>query len=119
MTARRHLGDALKSAERYREAYRAYEQLLGMKPSNPAEAELYVDGLYQLGSLDLMMGAYDRAGSFLAEVIQASPEHHAAYYAYGQVLLQMGRPAEAQQAFDKHVELLEQRKPKGPVATGE
>ena len=119
LLARRHLGDALKSAERYKDAYRAYEQVLAIQPDNASEASGYIDALYQLASLALMMGAYDRAGAFLSEVLQADPNHPAAYYAYGQVLLQLGRPGEAQQAFDRHVALLEQRKPTGPVATGE
>lgn len=109
LRAHRRLGDALKAAERYRDAYRAYEGVLQLEPRNPAEAEQFVDSMYELASLDLMMGAYQRAGQFLTEVLRVSPEHPNAYYAYGQVLLQLNQPELAQQALDRHAQLLQKR----------
>jgi len=113
------LGDSLKAVENYREAYRAYEAVLNLEPRNANEAEEYVNAMYELASLDLMMGAYQRAGQFLTEVLRVAPEHRSAYYAYGQVLLQLGQPELAQQALDRHAELLEKRQAEGAAAGGE
>ena len=116
LLARLRLGDSLNDLGRLQDAYRTYEQALGLEPNTPQEASGYVEALYKLASLDLKMGAYERAGRFLAELIQMAPDHNKAYYAYGQVLLHMGYPAEAQKAFDKHVRILAAEEPKGPVA---
>ncbi len=118
LLARLHLGDSLKASGRLQDAYRTYEQVLGLEPSNSQEASGYVDALYKLASLDLKMGAYERAGKFLTELIQMAPNHNKAHYAYGQVLLYMGDPEEAQKAFDKHVQILAAEEPKSPVAMG-
>ena len=119
LLARLHLGEALEAAGRPREAYRAYEQVLGMEPRNPQEAKGYIDALYGLAALDLANGAHERAGQLLTELIRIAPNHNKAYYAYGQLLLYMGHPEDAQKAFDKHVQILAAEEPKGPVAMGD
>jgi len=114
-----HLGDALKLGERFKDAYRAYEKVLELEPRTPEELEAYHDSLYKLASLDLAMGAVDRARELLEELLRASPEHGSAYYAYGQVLLRLGRPAEAQRAFERHASIQARKTPTSPIAADE
>jgi tetratricopeptide (TPR) repeat protein len=119
LTAHAHLGDALRQAERYKEAYRSYEKVLELEPSDSTEAGIYYDALYQLAALDLQMGAYERAGMFLAELIRVNPEHDKAYYAYGQVLMMLGRVEDAQKAFEAHQRIQAKQKPTSPMAHGD
>lgn len=114
-----HLGDALRQAERYKEAYRTYEKVLELEPQNATELGAFDDALYQMASLDIKMGAYQRAGQLLAELIRANPEHPSAYYAYGQVLMHLGRVEDAQRAFEAHQKILAKQKPTSPMAHGE
>ena len=116
LLAQLHLADALKNSGQPREAYRAYEKVLALEPENPLEAHGFVNALYGLAWLDLMMGAHERAGRFLQELIRLAPEHEKAYYAYGQVLTHLGRPEEAQKAFDMHLQL-QAAKPTTSAAT--
>jgi tetratricopeptide (TPR) repeat protein len=116
LLARLHAGDSLKAQDRLQEAYRSYEKVLELEPSNAQEANGYIDALYKLAALDLKMGAHDRARLLLTELIRIAPEHDRAYYAYGQVLLFLGHPEQAQRAFDKHVEILAAENPTSPVA---
>ena len=103
LLAQLHLADALRDSGRHREAYRGYERVIVLEATTPFEARGVTDALYGLAALDLMMGAHERAGTFLQELIRMAPEHDKAYYAYGQVLLHLGRPEQAQQMFDKHI----------------
>ena len=119
MQAQLHLGDSLRSIGRNREAYRAYEKVLAIEPTNARDAGAFVEALYELSALDLMMGAHDRAKQFLEEILRLSPEHDKAYYAYGQVMLHLGQPEKAQQAFAKHAEILAAREPTSGAAMGE
>ena len=119
MLARLHLGDSLRSVGRMTEAYRAYESVLELEPQNPREAQNYIDAFYKLAALDAKMGAHDRAATLLTELIKLAPNHNRAHYAYGQVLLHLGRPDEAQRAFDRHVEILEAEELRSPVAMGD
>jgi len=114
-----HMGSALARLERFEEAFRAYEQVLQIEPTNPAELTASDDALYQMASLDLRMGAYERAAAFLEQVIAANPAHPKAYHAYGQALMHLGRREEAEVQFNEHMRLLAQQEPSGPVATGE
>lgn len=114
-----HLGDALTQAERYREAYRAYEGALEFEPKSAAEADAYFDALYNMAALDLKMGEYERAGMLLAELIRADPQHPKAYHAYGQVLLFLGRTDDAQKALAEHQRIQAMQKPSGPMAHGD
>jgi tetratricopeptide (TPR) repeat protein len=114
-----HLGDALKLGNRFEDAYRAYEKVLEIDPRTPEEAEAYHDSLYKLAALDLSMGAVDRARQMLEELLRADPEHGSAYYAYGQVLLRLGRPGEAQRAFEKHASIQARKVPTSPMASDE
>ncbi len=119
LLARLHLGDSLRSSGRLQEAYRAYESVLELEPQNPREANSYIDAFYKLAALDVRMGAHQRAAQMLSELIKLAPKHNRAHYAYGQVMLHLGRPEEAQQAFDKHVEILASEELRSPVAMGD
>jgi tetratricopeptide (TPR) repeat protein len=117
LLAHAHLADALKQATRNLEAYRAYEAVLGLDPSNAVELEAYDDALYGLAIIDLEMGAVQRAADFLAELLQAVPDHPNGHYAYGRALTMLGRQEEAQREFETHMRLLAEQDVKGPVAT--
>ncbi len=116
--ARLHRGDSLRDSGRLQDAYRSYEQVLELEPTNSQEASGYIDALYKLAALDLKMGAYERAGQLLTELIRLAPDHNRANYAYGQVLLYLGHPDEARKAFDKHVQILAAEEPRSPDAMG-
>lgn len=114
-----HLADALARAGRYRDSYRTYEKVLELEPTSALELQAMDDALYRMASLDLTMGAPERALQLLSELLQINPEHSQAHYAYGQALLQLGRPEEAQRSFDAHLRLLGRQPPRGPMASGE
>ncbi|HXV75931.1 MAG TPA: tetratricopeptide repeat protein [Candidatus Polarisedimenticolaceae bacterium] len=119
LLAHARLGDALTQAERYRDAYRAYESVLELEPQTAAEADAYYDALYHMAALDLQMGAHERAGMMLAELIRADPDHPKAYYAYGQVLMFMGREEDAQKAFAEHQRIQANQAPSSTAAHGD
>lgn len=119
LLARSHLGDALQRANRFREAYRAYESTMQLQPTTPGELDAWDNAWYQLAALDLKMGATKRAARYLEEFLRENPEHAKANWAYGQALLRLGRPAEAQRAFQRHMEIQARTEPTGPVAAGE
>ena len=119
LLAQFHLAEALRHGEQFKEAYRAYEQVLELEPDSPAAVEAFDNALYQLASLDIKMGAHERAGRLLVELLKANPNHPSANYALGQVLLTMGRTEEAARAFEAHQRVRTAMKPDGPTATGE
>jgi len=114
-----HLADALKELSRFEEAYQNYDRVLMLEPKNATELELYDDALYQLASLDLKMGATQRAMAMLTELLKANPDHPKAHYAMGQALLFAGKPQEAQREFDLHMEIQSKLKPQGAMASSE
>jgi tetratricopeptide (TPR) repeat protein len=120
LMAQYHLANALERAERYEEAYAAFGEVWQeMEPTNAKELALFDDALYRMASLDIKMGAYPRAAEMLAELLRANPDHESAHYAYGQVLLRLGRVDEAQREFEAHMRVLSEQHPKSPVAMGE
>lgn len=113
------LGDALEDAGRYKDAYTTYSKVLTLEPKDPQELEAYDDALYRMASLDIAMGAHERAAQMLEELIRARPDHKSASYAYGNVLLQLGRTKEAQEAFARHLEIRSKITSDSPMATGD
>ena len=113
-----HLGDALKTAGHYREAYTTYNKVLQLEPTNLSELEAFDDALYEMARLDITMGAYQRAAETLELLIEEHPDHSSAHYAYGQALLQLGRPEEAEREFETHMRILAEIEPTGPMAAG-
>ena len=114
-----HLGQSLTRLGRYQKAYESFEKVLEIEPDNAQALRTFDDALYQLASLDIRMGAHERAARLLSELIAENPNHEHAYYAYGQALLHLGREAEAQQALEAHMRLLQTQKPDAPVAVPE
>lgn len=120
MLAYYHLGTVLERLDQPAEAYRTYGQVLELEPpQDPTLLGGYVDALYRMGKLDLKMGATERAARLLAELVAAYPDHPNAHYQYGQALLRLDRPEEAEREIAKHMEIMARQKPQGPVATGE
>jgi len=119
LLAQYHLANALQRAGRYQEAYDAFAAVIDLEPANAAETALYDDALYRAASLDITMGAHERAAGMLAELLRANPDHGSAHYAYGQVLLQLGRIEEARREFEEHVRVLAEQHPQAPVAMGD
>ena len=113
-----HLGDALKTAGRYREAYTTYGKVLQLEPKTGPELEALDDALYKMATLDIIMGAHQRAIEMLELLIEENPDHPSAHYAYGQALLQLGRPEEAQREFESHMRILAALEPTAPMAAG-
>lgn len=111
-----HLADALRRAERFQDAYRAYGKVLELEPADAEELAIFDDALYQLAALDLKMGATERAVALLEELLASRPDHNKANYAYGTALMKLGRTAEAQQAFERHMRILDALQPSGTAA---
>ena len=118
LLAQYHLANALERDGQYKEAYAAFAAVIELEPANATEAALYDDALYRAASLDITMGAHERAAQMLAELLGANPDHESAHYAYGQVLLQLGRIEEAQKEFEEHMRVLSEQHPQSPVAMG-
>jgi tetratricopeptide (TPR) repeat protein len=116
LVAHFHLADALTQVGRYREAYRVYEHVLDLEATHAHEVALFDDALFRMASLDITMGAHERAARLLTALLRENPQHEAAYYAYGQVLLQLGREEEARRAFEAHTRLLERPRRDGPMS---
>ena len=113
-----HLGDALKTAGHYREAYTTYSKVLQLEPTTGPQLEAFDDALYKMAALDITMGAHQRAAEMLELLIEEHPDHPSAHYAYGQALLQLGRPEEAQREFETHMRILAEIEPTAPMAAG-
>jgi predicted Zn-dependent protease len=109
----------LKIAGQYREAYTTYGEVLQLEPTTEIELEAFDDALYKMAALDITMGAHQRAAEMLESLIEEHPDHPSAHYAYGQALLQLGRPDEAQREFETHMRILAQIEPTTPMASGQ
>jgi tetratricopeptide (TPR) repeat protein len=115
-----HLADALKQMGRFQDAYRTYERVVvDLEARDAQEAATQNNALYAMASLDLTMGAYERAREMLVELVRLDPQHPKAHYALGQVLMQLGRPEQAQHEFDMHMQIIAELQPTGAVASGE
>ncbi len=119
LLAQYHLAKTLERDGQFKEAYAAFAAVIELEPANATDASLYDDALYRAASLDITMGAHERAAEMLAELISANPDHESAHYAYGQVLLQLGRIEEAQKEFEEHMRVLSEQHPQSPVAMGD
>ena len=54
----------------------------------------------------------------MESLIGEHPDHRNAHYAYGQALLQLGRPEQAQREFETHMRILARIEPVAPMAAG-
>jgi tetratricopeptide (TPR) repeat protein len=117
LLAHYHLAQALARAGRQREAYKTYEKVLELEPTSAQELQALDDALFGMASLDLLMGAPERALQLSSALLQLRPEHPQAHYARAQALLQLGRGEEARRALDTHVRLLERQPVRSPMAS--
>ena len=108
LMARFHLAETQRRAQQFREAYRSYEQVLELEPKNSLELRTLDEALFQLGSLDLQMGATERAVEFFETLVEKVPEHPKAHGVLGQALMKLGRNEEAQAEFEAHRRLVTQ-----------
>jgi tetratricopeptide (TPR) repeat protein len=118
LTAYYHKAVALKTMKRFKEAYQSFGRVMDLEPTNTEELAAFDNSLYEMASLDIAMGAHERAEEMLKLLLEANPEHPKAHYQYAQLLLRQGRVAEAQAHIEKHMEINAKLKPTGVVATG-
>jgi len=114
-----HLAEAQKDSGQLPEAHETFAHVLELQPGTPEDAGIHRDALYEMASLDITMGAHDRAAESLAELVVADPGHKKAHYAYGQVLMHLGRVEEAQQQFQLHMDILARQETSGTMAMDE
>ena len=99
----------MRDAMKYEDAYRGYETVVGMKPEGNPELQAFDQSLFQLGMLDLQMGATERAVQFFEALLQTVPDHPEAHLALGQALMKLGREEEARDQVEIHQRLEAQR----------
>ena len=107
--AQYNLADAQLAAGQVEDAYRSYEQVVNSKPKSPPELQAFDVSLLQLATIDLKMGATERAIGFLRVLIDAVPEHPQAHALLGQALKQLGREEEAQRELALHEQIAARR----------
>ena len=108
LMARFHLAETQWGTQQFREAYRNYEQVLELEPKNEIELQTVNQALFQLASLDLQMGATERAVEFFETLIERAPEHPKAHRLLAEALLKLGRNEEAKAEFEAHRRLITQ-----------
>jgi tetratricopeptide (TPR) repeat protein len=102
LMAQFHLAQTLKGANDLQEAYRAFERVLELEPRDPIQLQAFDESLFQLGSLDLQMGATERAIEFFDLLIEKVPVHPKAHRALGDALTKLGRIEDAAAEYETH-----------------
>jgi tetratricopeptide (TPR) repeat protein len=105
LIAHYHLAEALRDAGRLKDAYRTYEGVLDLQPRSAPELEAFDESLFQLGSLDLQMGATERAVELLKLLVEAAPEHPEAHGVLARAYSRLGREEEARRDREIHERL--------------
>ena len=108
LIAQFNLAETLRQAMKYEDAYRGYETVVGMEPKGNPELQAFDQSLFQLGMLDLQMGATERAVQFFEALLQTVPDHPEAHLALGQALMKLGRQEEARDQVEIHQRLAAQ-----------
>jgi len=103
------LAESLRQGGQLEQAYRGYERVVSLDPKAPPELKAFDGALLQLASIDLQMGATERAVEFLQVLIGATPEHPTAHLLLGQALSKLGRQDEAQQQMAIHQRITSQQ----------
>jgi tetratricopeptide (TPR) repeat protein len=109
LIAHYHLGQALQQEQRFAEAYRSFERVLEVEPHDGEDLVAADDALYRMATIDLRMGALERAAAYLAQVLEADPGHPRAHHDYGEALMRLGRREEAAAQLDLHMRLEAER----------
>lgn len=110
------LAETLQKVGRLEDAYRGYEKVVNLEPASPHELRVFDGALLQLASLDLQMGATERAEVFLRVLIESVPDHPSAHFLLGQALTRLGRTEEARKEFELHERLTAGTAGSGPGA---
>jgi Flp pilus assembly protein TadD len=110
------LAETLRSSGRNEDAYRGYEKVVNLEPASPLELRAFDEALFQLASLDLQMGATERAVQFLRVLIESVPDHSRAHLLLGQALMRLGQREEARKEFELHERLKARPAGSGPGA---
>jgi tetratricopeptide (TPR) repeat protein len=92
------LGLALGSLGRSREAIQQFRAALALQPN-------YANARFNLARPVAKTGHFDEAASDFVTLITAEPDDPQLRTAYGQLLLQMNKPADAMTQFDKSLAL--------------
>jgi tetratricopeptide (TPR) repeat protein len=109
LIAHYHLAQALQQIGRLEDAYRSYENVVNLDPRSPPEVEAFDGALFQLASLDLRMGATERAAALLQVLVDAVPEHPEAHGMLARALTKLGRQEEARRELEIHERLAANR----------
>ena len=99
------LGESLQLSGQAKDAYRSYEQVVSLDPTTLPEFNAFERALFHLASLDLQMGATERAVKFLRLLIEAVPNHSSAHLLLAQALIKLGREDEAREEQAIHQQL--------------
>ena len=103
------LGESLRRSGQVKDAYRSYEQVVSLDPQTRPEAKAFDASLLQLATLDLQMGATERALEFLRILTEAVPDHPSAHLLMGEALGRLGQEDDARAELAIHQGLLAQR----------
>ncbi len=79
-----------------------------LEPKNALELQIHDEALFRLGSLDLQMGATERAVEFFEILVERVPEHPKAHRVLAEALMKLGRNEEAKAELDAHRGLVTQ-----------
>jgi len=109
LMAQFQLAESLRQAGQLEPAYRGYERVVSLDPKAPPELRAFDAALLQLASIDLQMGATERAVEFLEVLVGATPEHPTAHLLLGQALSKLGRQEEAKQQLAIHQRIATQQ----------
>ncbi len=113
-----HLAEAQLQAGQIEEAYRSYEQVVRLQPKEPAELAAFDASLLRLATIDLQMGATERAVEFLRVLVDSVPDHPQAHLLLGQALIKLGQNEAGQQELRTHQELAGRQPRPAPAAAG-
>jgi tetratricopeptide (TPR) repeat protein len=102
MIAHFHLAEALRNSGQLEAAYRSYEAVVRLEPTCLPDLETFDAALFQLGSLDLQMGASERAVEFLTLLVESVPDHPRAHLLLARALRRLGREEEARREMEIH-----------------
>jgi tetratricopeptide (TPR) repeat protein len=105
MIAHFHLAEALRNHGQLEAAYRSYEAVVKLEPTGLPDLETFDAALFQLGSLDLQMGATERAVEFLTLLVESVPDHPTAHLLLARALRRLGREEEARREMEVHERL--------------
>jgi len=119
LMAYHRLAGVLKLYGRLDDAADTYGKMLALQAGSDVERAAQIDGLCQLASVEMSRGAPEQAETLLIQALRQAPDHPSAHYTRAQVLIRLGREAEAETELLTHMRLFSRRRPTGPSATAQ